>query len=250
MHNADLKPSLIDLEAGNTATGGKQDSTESGQPERLSERDNYCVYWIHTDSHKDPFCEGYVGITRNFKTRMKAHRKNKKKSPIVDAISTKGWKELNKEILHKGLTEEEALYKEASYRPSLNIGWNLQKGGEIGVSPEWYEEEENRLMHSEKTSLGTLKGIRENDTTEERSKRAKKSRKINAASYRDNNRGSKNPKARLNESQVYDIKFKHIPKGMSNPEIAKIYNVKPYVIAFIRKGKTWRHVVCDSPAHK
>ena len=32
--------------------------------------------------------------------------------------------------------------------------------------------------------------------------------------------------------------------------IAEMYNVKNYVIAFIRKGKTWKHIVCDSPDHE
>jgi hypothetical protein len=66
-NNADIKPSLIDLEDDNTSTGGKFKSTDFKQPERLSEKDNmYVVYWIRTSKHKDIFNEGYVGITSNF----------------------------------------------------------------------------------------------------------------------------------------------------------------------------------------
>lgn len=49
--HADLKLSLIDLEADNNATGRKQDKTV--QRERLSERDNmYCLYWTHLKLEK------------------------------------------------------------------------------------------------------------------------------------------------------------------------------------------------------
>ena len=69
---ADLKPSLIDLEAGDTATGRKL--TLIKQRERLSERDTmYCVYWIRKETHTDVFSEGYVGISKAFSERMRYH---------------------------------------------------------------------------------------------------------------------------------------------------------------------------------
>jgi uncharacterized protein YjcR len=37
---------------------------------------------------------------------------------------------------------------------------------------------------------------------------------------------------------------------MKNIDIAKKFNVKPYVISFIKTEKNWKHVVCDSPDHK
>lgn len=58
--NADLKFPLIDLEVGNTTTGGKQDN--SVQPERLSEENNmYCLYWIHLKEHRNILNECYIG---------------------------------------------------------------------------------------------------------------------------------------------------------------------------------------------
>jgi len=238
------------LEAGNTATGGKQGSEDSVQPERLSEKGDYSVYWIHTNKHKDIYCEGYVGITIDTKSRMRSHKKNKKKSPIVDAIKSYSWENLEIEIIEEELTMERALEIEGNYRPRLNIGWNLQKGGELGVTSDWYNNPVNKEAHSKATSIGTKAGIQEKDSTEERSKRAKNSWLKNADSYKGSCRGSKNGKARLNEEQVFEIRFKLIPEGLSNKEIAKDFNVKPYVIQFIRTGKTWKHVVCDSPAHK
>lgn len=249
-HNADLKLPLIDLEADNTATGGKQEQS-SVQPERLSEGDNiYCVYWIHTSNHKDILSEGYIGITCNFKQRLKSHRKNKRKTKLTDAIKSYGWINLQKEIIKDNLSLENALKIEREYRKDSNIGWNIQIGGELGVEKEWYNISENKLKHSINTSIKTKEGILNKDSTLARSKRASLSRKTNKNSYKNVSVGSNNGKAKLNEQNVLEIKSKLIPSGMKNKEIAKIYNVKSYVIQFIRKEKTWKHIVCDSPDHK
>ena len=145
-NNADLKLPLIDLEADNTATGGKQEEY-SVQPERLSEGDDkYCVYWIHASNHTDKLSQGYIGITCNFKDRMKSHKKNKKKTILTDAIKSYGWNNLNKQILINNLSLKEALSIEEKYRPIQNLGWNLQKGGELGVEKEWYNIEENKIL--------------------------------------------------------------------------------------------------------
>lgn len=249
--HADIKPSLIDLEADNTATGRKTISTDIDQRERLSERGNvYILYWIHRKEHKDMLIEGYIGITCNFKERMRSHKKNKNKTILTDAIYSIGWENLNKDIIHNNLTLEEALELELKYRPKENIGWNLQKGGNIGVDSYWYDIEENKNKHSDHTSKGTKLGIKNKDSKEARSKRAKLNWLKNKDSYSEMSLGSKNPKAKLNESQVYDIKFNLIPKGFTNKQIANLYNVKDYVIQFIRCGKTWKHVTCDSPDYK
>ena len=250
-HNADLKPSLIDLEADNTATGGKQELTNSVQPERLSERDDiYCVYWIHTSYHKDILTEGYIGITCNFKERLKSHKKNKKKTRLTNAIDFYGWDNLIKELIFTNLSLEKALDLEEMYRIKPNIGWNHQKGGELGVDKTWYSVPENKIKHSINTSINTKLGILEKDTKEKRSFRSKLNRTNNKESYKNVTLGSKNGKALLKEKDVKTIKFKLIPLGKSNKEISELYNVKPYVIQFIRTNKTWKHVVCDSPDYE
>jgi predicted GIY-YIG superfamily endonuclease len=250
-HNADLKLPLIDLEADNTATGGKQELINSGQPERLSEGgDSYCVYWIHTSNHSDALSQGYIGITCNFKERLKAHRKNKKKTKLTDAIKAYGWENLHKDILFHNLSLQKALDIEHIYRIMPNIGWNLQKGGELGVDKSWYNLSENKRKHSLATSVNTKLGILNKDTVETRSNRAKLSRINNKESYKNVSVGSNNGKAKLNEDQVIKIKCELLPSEMTNKEIGLVYGVKPYVIQFIRIGKTWKHIVCDSPAHK
>lgn len=247
-NNEDLKPLLIDLEADNTATGGKQE--DSVQPERLSGEDNiYVVYWIHLKDQNDILKEGYVGITLDFKSRMKSHKKSKRTTHFNYAKLKYGWNNLIIDIIHNNINLKDALFLEKYYRPIENIGWNNQIGGNIGVEKEWYSNDQNRIKHSINTSKATIKGILKNDSTENRSKRAVLSRINNKDSYKNLNKGSKNPKAILNEEQVINIKFNLLNK-FSNNEIADMYNIKSYVIQFIRSGKTWKNIVCDSPAHE
>ena len=235
---ADLKLPLIDLEAEYTATGRKRKHRE-----RLSEEDiMYCVYWIKTEDHIDILTQGYVGITYNLKNRLKSHRKNKRKTPFREAINKYGWSNLQVQIVREGLTLEEALKEEFSLRPDVKIGWNCQAGGNLGVEKEWYDNEENRNKHSAATSLGTLRGIQEKDTTEQRSLRAKENWIKNKNSYKDICKGSNNPRAILTENDVRDIKYELIPSGLSNKEISILFGVKHYVISFIRSGKNWSHI--------
>lgn len=253
-HNADLKLPLIDLEADNTATGGKQELS-SVQPERLSEGDNmYCIYWIHlpeyTFDKNDELTQGYIGLTSNFKERMKSHKKKKSLTHFTNAIKKYGWENLNKVIMYENLSFSTALYLEHVLRPKSNIGWNTQMGGVIGVEKEWYDIPENRKRHKINTSLATILGIAEKDTFEKRSERAKLSRLNNKESYKKVAVGCNNGRALLNDEQVKCIKFELIPSGIKNRVIADMYNVQIYVIQQIKTGRNWKHIVCDSPAHE
>jgi len=245
--DADLKPSLIDLEASNMATGGKQ--SKDVQPERLSGKDDYCVYWIHTMVQYDFLKEGYIGITYNFKERMRAHKKSKQNYIINKAILKYGWKELIKEKIHDRLTLKEALALEFQFRPELNIGWNSQIGGNLGLEREWYLKKENKEKHAINTSIGTKLGILKNDSKAKRSERAKKAYEKNADFFKTIMKGDKNGRALLTENQVRLIKCK-LSADISNREIAKRFNVKEYVIFRIVNNKLWKHVVCDSPDYK
>lgn len=237
----DVKPSLIDLEAGDTATGRKHSLIM--QRERLSERDIiYCVYWIHLEGHSDVFTEGYVGISKNFSERMRYHKKNKKVTILTKAITKYSWDNLKKDILVSNLTQEEALEIEATLRKEERIGWNLQRGGYIGVNPEWYDLIENKEQHRNATSEQTKLGIQKNDTTEKRAERARKNWITNHISYKDITRGSKNPRALLTEEDVHFIKYTLFPANLSNTDIANVFCVKHYVISFIRIGKNWKHI--------
>jgi predicted GIY-YIG superfamily endonuclease len=199
----------------------------------------YNVYWIKSSEHTNPNTQGYVGITKNLKERLKAHKKNKHKTPFTCAIKKYGFKNLIVVVLHEVATLQEALSIEETLRPTGKIGWNCQKGGELGVESSWYNNEANRNKHKEATALATKEAIKLKDTKEARSNRAKDNWKTGA--YKDSFTGSKNPKALLNETQVVEIKYSLLPK-FSNKEIATMFNVKPHVIQFIRSGKNWRHI--------
>lgn len=237
----DLKSPLIDLEADSNATGRKLE--KSLQRERLSEENYmYSVYWIKLESHTDAYTEGYIGITTNLKERLRSHKKNKRQSHFTSAIKCYGWDDLIVEVLHEGLTLQEALSTEFSYRPTIKIGWNCQRGGELGVESSWYENEENRQKHKEATAKATKKAIALKDSIEARAERAKLNWINKKDSYKDISKGSKNPRALLTEEQVWEIKYILLPSGICHKEIATMFCVKPHVIYFIKSGKNWSHI--------
>ena len=199
------------------------------------------VYWIRGPQDTDIYTQGYVGITsKALKERVREHKKNKGNSVVAGKLQK--YDDLLYTVVHEVETLEEALKLEYLYRPAQLIGWNLQRGGEVGVEPEWYDNPENKLRHSLKTSEGTRRGIAIKDTRQARSERAKINHQNNRDSYKDTVKGEKNPKAILKESDVVRIKYELIPQGLSNPEIAAMFDVKPYVISFIRVGKNWKDV--------
>jgi predicted GIY-YIG superfamily endonuclease len=234
-----VKPLLIDLEAGNTATGRKQE--KSVQRERLSEGGQmYCVYWIKLRDHLDATATGYIGISKNLPERLRAHKKNRRKTHLTYAINKYGWENLIVEILHENLSLQEALSIESSLRPTRSIGWNSQRGGELGVEAEWYNDESNRQRHKEATSAATKAGIALKDTTEARTQRAKDNWIRNRDSYKEISKGSNNPRAILTEEQVK--KIKELLSEESLKDLADMFGVRLHVIQQIKSGKNWKHV--------
>lgn len=200
----------------------------------------YCVYWIRRDGHINPLTEGYVGITSNLPERLRAHKKNKRKTPLFSAISKYGWDSLIVKILHEELSLQEALSTEAQLRPSQSIGWNCQRGGELGVESSWYAKEANRSKHREATSAATKVGIALRDTTELRAQRARDNWRNNRDSYANISKGSSNPRAILTEEQVRAIK--KLLSHETTRKIADKFNVRIHVIQQIKSGKNWSHI--------
>lgn len=198
------------------------------------------VYWIREKDHTDIYSEGYVGITKKpLEERVREHKKNKRTSVVSYKLRNK---ECVFSVVHSVDSLEEALKLEAYYRPTKAIGWNLQKGGELGVESDWYNSGINKQKHSMKTSEGTLRGIATKDTTEARRQRALRCHIEKSESYKDIVKGERNPRAILTEKQVRQIKYEMFTQGLSNKEIAELFGVKPYLISFIRTGKNWSHV--------
>jgi hypothetical protein len=76
------------------------------------------------------FTQGYIGVTKDFKNRMYDHMKNVKNYPIVHAIKKYGWDGLIKKIIL--IAENDYCFDiEAKLRPTSQIGWNINQGGEI-----------------------------------------------------------------------------------------------------------------------
>jgi len=132
--------------------------------EDCSKHNLYCVYWITvtpstprisklkyalasdinsrvrqkwyypsgtTKNKFDVFTDGYVGVTKNFKQRMKHHKTRlANKAPLHSLIKLYG-KDIRFYILHDNLTKSEALNLENFYRPKRRIGWNIAKGGMV-----------------------------------------------------------------------------------------------------------------------
>jgi hypothetical protein len=92
------------------------------------------VYWIRAAHHSDVTLDGYVGVSKNAKTRWLyghqwAHRKGRHEHPrLANAISKHGWGNLVKTVLV--VAEENYCYDlERKLRPTDGIGWNLITGG-------------------------------------------------------------------------------------------------------------------------
>lgn len=93
---------------------------------------NYLVYEL-----KFPNNKSYIGITKDFKQRMRQHKycSTRKKSKVYSAIKKYGWDNIDKNILKENLSSKEAENFEIHYiniYNSLNKGYNLASGGKLG----------------------------------------------------------------------------------------------------------------------
>ena len=88
-----------------------------------------CVYWIRDPSHTDITCEGYVGVSKEFKKRIKTHLKRIK---TKDHENYKLIKNYNENVIIETvvISDEDSCYDlEFKLRPINNIGWNINAGG-------------------------------------------------------------------------------------------------------------------------
>lgn len=58
--------------------------------------------------------------------------------------------------------------------------------------------------------------------------------------------GSKNPKAKLNEEQVLEIKRLLSETDLTQEKIAESFNVDRKIVSGIKNGKIWKHVIYTS----
>lgn len=115
----------------------------------------YSIYWIRALHHKNPFEAGYIGVSNQPEARFRAHTTDTGGvgSKVVKAYVEKhGLDSIVHEILGEYSSFEEAQSIEALYRPDMNIGWNIAKGG--GVTPDC-----SGRVHSQETKDKIQKGV-------------------------------------------------------------------------------------------
>jgi group I intron endonuclease len=94
------------------------------------------VYWIHHPEHTDMFTQGYIGITKNFKERMRFHKMLKCNAYLSNAIKKYGWDNLVKEVMLVS-DKDYCIDIETKLRSKDSIGWNLVKGGGLPPINRW-----------------------------------------------------------------------------------------------------------------
>jgi group I intron endonuclease len=86
------------------------------------------VYWVHHPDHSNMLTQGYIGVSKNVKTRFSSHKNSPSNEHLKRAIKKYGWDTLVKKVL---LIADEAycLMIEAKLRATDKIGWNVVAGG-------------------------------------------------------------------------------------------------------------------------
>lgn len=122
------------------------------------------VYWIHLPEHTDVALQGYVGIAKDFKQRMFAHKscaKTGKEQSLYKAIRKYGWDNLIKEIIVIS-NDDYCLELEKKLRPKERIGWNIAcGGGEItGAHLKGTKQSVEHLANRKKALVGRISGMK------------------------------------------------------------------------------------------
>jgi hypothetical protein len=121
----------------------------------------YLIYWIHNESENNIETQGYIGITKNLKRRIREHsnRSNFLKGRTVD-IFLIGEKEYCKEIEYK-------------LRPKKNIGLNIAAGGGIPPDATGIKRSEKTKSLMSKNNVGML-GLKHTDETKRKMSESRK----------------------------------------------------------------------------
>lgn len=113
----------------------------------MGKTNNYSVYWIHHPCLSNKFTDGYIGITKNIKSRWAGHKHEKNNCVRLRNAINKYGDILVWEILHTNIDMELAELIEYMLRPVPAIGWNLRSGGSI---PKWSRESIEKSANSRK----------------------------------------------------------------------------------------------------
>lgn len=90
------------------------------------------VYWAHLPEHNDMWTQGYIGITKQpASLRWRdhiSHAKTEAQLPFARAL--KKYPNIVFDVIVVGQDREYCEAIEAKLRPELNIGWNINTGGD------------------------------------------------------------------------------------------------------------------------
>lgn len=104
-----------------------------------SSKGDYVVYWHKLANHVDPYTQGYIGYTKVTSSRFKGKMIDRYRSRLMQSVLIEIEDFLiDTIILREGLSLELAVEIEEHYRPTRNLGWNVEKGGKVnkGLSKE------------------------------------------------------------------------------------------------------------------
>lgn len=114
----------------------------------------YKVYWIKSPEHQDPFKEGYIGITsQSLNKRFNDHKHNNKNKHLKYRCRKQ---DVEIVCLLENLDSYEAKRIELVMRPSENIGWNINKGGDLPPSRKGKTSVKSKLKGEERTEKQKL----------------------------------------------------------------------------------------------
>lgn len=114
----------------------------------------YKVYWIKSQEQYDPFKEGYIGITSQpLNKRFNDHKHNSKNKHLRNRCRKQ---DVEIVCLFEDLEPYEAKRIELAMRPDENIGWNINKGGDLPPSRKGKVGVKVKLVGDERTEKQKL----------------------------------------------------------------------------------------------
>lgn len=91
------------------------------------------IYWLRHKDHSDLFNQGYIGVSKNPKERIRHHFKNAFNDYHSDKVLSKAIKKYGKESIICDIllsASSEYCYEiEKKLRPKAFVGWNMTIGG-------------------------------------------------------------------------------------------------------------------------
>ena len=114
----------------------------------------YKLYWIKLPCHTNPFLEGYIGITaQNIMDRLSEHKNNSKNKHLKNRCRNEQTQIF---ALFENLEKQDALFLEEKFRPLQNIGWNINKGGDLPPSRKGKISQKTLLLGENRTEKQKL----------------------------------------------------------------------------------------------